>query len=123
MNMHGLNESSEIDAVRVGRLAAIGGVVFLLALFASFALWMWWLKPANPVAKSQPRSQPAMVAPEQLRAQQQQRLQEYGWVNEAAGIARIPVNRAMELLLSPQQGTTTDGQESDRGKVAPGAEP
>ena len=33
-----------------------------------------------------------------LRAQEQKRLSEYGWVDQDAGVARIPVSRAIEIL-------------------------
>ncbi len=45
------------------------------------------------------------MAPEELatlRAQQQARLNGYGWVDEGAGVARIPVERAMELVADEQ---------------------
>jgi hypothetical protein len=42
------------------------------------------------------------LAPEelaQLRASQQAELHSYGWIDEAGGVARIPIERAMELTV------------------------
>ena len=42
------------------------------------------------------------MAPEELatmRAQQQANLNGYGWVDESAGVVRIPIERAMELTV------------------------
>ena len=33
-----------------------------------------------------------------LRAQERKLLTEYAWINQGAGVARIPVNRAIEIL-------------------------
>lgn len=35
-----------------------------------------------------------------LLARHQARLSSYGWVNEAAGLAHIPIDRAMDLLVA-----------------------
>ncbi len=42
------------------------------------------------------------LAPEelaQLRASQQAELHSYGWIDQAGGVARIPIERAMELTV------------------------
>ena len=47
------------------------------------------------------------MAPEELatlRAKQQAQLNGYGWVDEGAGVARIPVERAMELVAGELPG-------------------
>jgi hypothetical protein len=41
-----------------------------------------------------------------LRARENELLSEYAWVNREAGIARIPIRRAMKIL--GQQSTPTD---------------
>jgi hypothetical protein len=35
----------------------------------------------------------------QLRAEEERILTSYGWVNEASGVAHIPIDRAIELVL------------------------
>jgi hypothetical protein len=49
-----------------------------------------------------------------FRLQEAQRLQSYGWVDQEAGVVRIPIDRAMELLA--QRGLPTLPQ---AGKVPP----
>ena len=44
-----------------------------------------------------------------LRAEEQRALTSYGWVDEKAGVVRIPVERAMELLA--QRGLPTAGNQ------------
>jgi hypothetical protein len=39
------------------------------------------------------------VHPEDLRADRQPGLQGYGWVDERKGVARIPIDRAMEAVV------------------------
>jgi hypothetical protein len=47
----------------------------------------------------EPRLEPFPLAPVQrLRAQEDAILTTYGWVDRKAGVARIPVDRAMEIL-------------------------
>jgi hypothetical protein len=75
----------------------------------------------SPLAQTRPALPPEprlQVAPSQelqeLRASEEAVLQSYGWVDQAAGIVRLPMARAMELVL-------------ERGlpvwPVAPGAAP
>jgi len=62
--------------------------------------------PPNPLAQSfgrqvppEPRLQPHPLQDLQtLRAQEEALLTSYGWVDRKAGIVRIPVQRALELL-------------------------
>lgn len=62
-----------------------------------------------PVLQAKPRTD--MIA---LANEDRARLQSYGWVDEEAGIARIPIKRAMELAL---------GQLNAPATVAPSTEP
>lgn len=53
-------------------------------------------RPQTP----EPRLQPDPAADWQtFHASELQRLNSYGWVDQRAGIARIPIDRAMDLLL------------------------
>jgi hypothetical protein len=47
----------------------------------------------------------APVDLEKFRAQKEAELESYGWVNKTSGIVRVPIDRAMELLL--QRGLPT----------------
>jgi hypothetical protein len=71
----------------------------------------------------------------QLRAQEQQYLHSYGWVDEKLGVARIPIAKAKELLLErglpvrpeladPSEGTAiAAGGESNGGRTLPAGQP
>jgi len=60
------------------------------------------LPPVAPMAGAfpQPRVQvrPAIDL-EKLRAAEDAQLNSYGWINREAGVARIPIDRAMQLIL------------------------
>jgi hypothetical protein len=52
------------------------------------------------------------------RASQQQRLNSYGWVDRSAGIARIPIDRAIDLLTErgmPSRSASEAEQYRDHG--------
>jgi FtsZ-interacting cell division protein ZipA len=42
----------------------------------------------------------------QFRLQEEQRLHSYGWVDESAGVVRIPIDRAMQLIAERGLSTT-----------------
>lgn len=50
--------------------------------------------PAEPRLQTQP-----FVDVERLRAEERELLTSYGWVDEKAGVVRIPIEQAKELLL------------------------
>jgi hypothetical protein len=50
--------------------------------------------PAEPRLQTQP-----FVDVETLRAEERELLTSYGWVDEKAGVVRIPIEQAKELLL------------------------
>jgi len=60
---------------------------------------------ASPFAESQapPPGPHLQIYPaldlKQLRQTEDEKLESYGWVDQKAGIARIPVDRAMDLLV------------------------
>jgi hypothetical protein len=67
--------------------------------------------------------------------QQQQTLESYGWVDQGAGVARIPIDRAMDLLLerglpvrsaaggSAGASAGRTAGKSPAGSAMPGAQP
>ena len=50
-----------------------------------------------------------------FRMQEEQTLNSYGWVDQQAGVVRIPIDRAMQLLA--QRGLPTRPQAGDRAAV------
>jgi hypothetical protein len=92
--------------------------VGLMVITALVLLLMSWLftafstrqaahdTPPSSLAQTRPALPPEprlQVAPpqelQQLRASEDAVLHSYGWVDQAAGVVRLPVERAMELLL------------------------
>jgi len=93
----------------------IFGVGLAVILIVSFVSMKWALDyfqrteplgpPASPVAKAPVKAVGPMLQahPHQdlvdYCTAQEERLDNYGWVDQSAGIVRIPVERAMELTL------------------------
>lgn len=89
-------------------LVVMTAVVLLVAywLFDNFAArWAKLQVPPSPLAETrQPPPEPRLqVVPaqdlQQMRAAEEAVLSSYGWVDEAAGFVRMPIDRAIELLL------------------------
>lgn len=111
---HG-HEERDIDAGRVVRiaLAILGLVLFAMALAWGLTEGLAARRraaspPPNPVAERLgPRQPPAprlQTDPradlQALRARDAERLSTYAWVDREAGVARIPIERAMALLAA-----------------------
>ncbi|HEY5372803.1 MAG TPA: hypothetical protein VIK01_03915 [Polyangiaceae bacterium] len=100
----------EPDLVPGRRLLLLAGsAVFVSALGV---LVSWWMLRSNPASHPPPRTISSAAfatgTPEQtpidttergltLRAEQLKQLASYGWADRDAGIARIPIERAMDL--------------------------
>lgn len=111
---HG-HETHEVNL----RVIVLFGLSLALLLAGSLALMAWLLNlfdvmpeghglQGAPLAAAPPRppgpqlqTLPARDMQEMLRLENAQ-LQSYAWVDRSAGIARIPIDRAMDLVL--QQG-------------------
>jgi hypothetical protein len=104
----------EDSDVSVGRLVAFaGGVVALIVLgvLGSAAVFHFFVShqplgpPASPFEDTRalpPEPRLQITAPLDLkhyRAEQEGILKGYSWVDQPAGTVRIPVDRAMDLLL------------------------
>jgi hypothetical protein len=96
-------------------LAFCGGVLGVTVLALAV---MWWMsvafkhqeeandRPPSPLEEARidpippgPRLQPAPPHDmEELRARDREALTTYGWIDQAGGVARIPVERAISLL-------------------------
>jgi hypothetical protein len=104
----------EEDDVSVGRLFAFAGGVaalVILGVLGSAVVFHFFVShqplgpPASPfedIRQLPPEPRLQTTAPQDLkqyRAGQDDILGSYGWVDTKAGIVRIPVERAMEVLL------------------------
>lgn len=111
----------------VGVLASVTIVVLLLMgwLFKAFSSRHDNLPmPLALLAETQqPPPMPRLqVAPQselqQLRASEEKQLREYGWVNPAAGIVHIPIERAIALYVDrttrQQQAQEATGDTRDK---------
>lgn len=89
-------------------------IVLMVKLFKYFTTSQQLGPPASPFANTralppQPRLQ---VEPREdlklLRETQEQMLHNYGWVDQKAGVVRIPIERAMNLIVQRGLPTNTD---------------
>ena len=110
-------------------------VMLLGAIILHVTIW-WWLeamraspakfndathwrpldRPSSELRQDFPRLQLAPAREmEAFMADQRRLLNSYGWIDQTAGVVRIPVERAMELITQrglPRWGTTHEGQAS-----------
>jgi len=102
-------------------LAVCGFAIHLILAGAVHGLYALPTRPDNwqPVAQVRP---PATLAPaiprlqispaqdlSSFRAREETELNTYGWINRTAGVVRLPIRRAMDLLLErgvPVRGET-----------------
>ena len=124
---HPAGRGYEDSDVSVGRLFAFAGGVVGLVVFGvlgSAVVFHFFVRhqplgpPASPfedVRTVPPEPRLQTTAPldlQRYRADQDKVLEEYGWVDSHAGIVRIPVDRAMDLLLQkeyPVRGSSPAG--------------
>lgn len=105
---------SELNVRALAGLSAILVVVVAVAFVLMWWLSQWMLDERIAADPPPPRLPEARVPHEPpgprlqaepfadltaLRAQEERILTTYAWVDEAAGIARVPVDRAMDLLV------------------------
>lgn len=107
------HERKDVDVLSV---AAIAFVLFLSCVIIFLVVWgmMHYLRVQEPAKTSGQAILPLTTAGEfpkprleikgpvdlaAFRAAEEADLNSYGWVNRNSGIARIPIDRAMQLLL------------------------
>lgn len=120
-NPAGGHETSDVN---VRPLAYFGGVLFLVLVLTLISMrWVFFhyakSQPLGPPptpfenARTLPPAPRLQVEPrlelEHYRQQQQQMLTSYGWVDRPNGIVRIPIDRAITLLLERGLPTRTQG--------------
>lgn len=113
-NVEVVHEESDVN---VGAILRYGVGLFLIA--AVVHLFLWWLlgvyERQNERAQTQmypmAASQQDRLPPEprfqrdpqqelqDLRAKQKALLEGYGWTNKEAGVARIPIDEAMRIVV------------------------
>lgn len=120
---HGV--SVEPDRVSVGPIVKFAVTLTVVSLVTMVLVWgLFRLLEARtrateagptPVEAERPRTAEQKLPPEprleidataslaRLRAEENARLTSYGWVDKPAGIVRIPIDRAMELLVENER--------------------
>lgn len=98
-----------IVRIGLGLLAGLVIAIIVLAIFFRLASEQpaprWTAPSPLPAEPPAPRLQVSPVQDlQRLRALEDAVLYSYGWIDREAGIARIPIERAMEILVQ-QQGT------------------
>jgi hypothetical protein len=104
------HETADVDAPRIWRIAAALAATIVAAGFIASAVLAFFhhetgrpLSPVNapPTAMASP---PLQSAPARelaaLRTQKRAMLNEYRWIDRDKGIVRIPIERAMSLLIA-----------------------
>ncbi|HEV2330417.1 MAG TPA: hypothetical protein VGY56_16670 [Verrucomicrobiae bacterium] len=126
-----LARNHEVGEKKVRNVLIIGGsaLFLLLVSLAACALALHLLSQAHPMQRMQPLgiiSAPNLKPLERfpapyltvdddhaqrlaLYAGQNQKLNSYGWVDRSNGIVRIPIDRAMDLLMQRGLPTRTNG--------------
>ncbi len=125
-NVDVAHEHVDVNLRAVGMSAVILAIVVIVSQVLMYGLFEWFeseaaendpqLSPLSAPATQMPASTTASpefsvgaagpqlltnepMALQQLRAGEQKRLLEYGWVDEKAGIAHIPIDQAKKLIL------------------------
>ena len=129
----GGHETSDVD---VRGLAYFGGGLFLVLVLTILSMrWVFFhfakSQPLGPPptpfenARTLPPAPRLQVEPrlelDHYRQEQQQMLNSYGWVDRPNGIVRIPIDRAIALLL--ERGLPTRTQGAPAGETAGKPEP
>ncbi len=133
---HGPGHRHEQSDVGVQSLAMFAvGLVSLMAL-AVLAMWGMYrglsaytkaidvpmspLRAELPADPPEPRLQVAPIRDLQaVRVDERQQLSSYGWVEPAAGVVHIPIERAMQLTLQrglPARSQSGAGAASEKSK-------
>jgi hypothetical protein len=105
-------EKSDLKPKPILAFGVVLSLVTVLAFVATYGmirLLGWWERPwletpASPLATRTLPPEPRLQvdAPKELQAlrtAEQDTLTTYAWVSKEAGIARIPIERAMQLVL------------------------
>jgi hypothetical protein len=119
MSAHGKNpidyERSDVDSRSIAQAGAVIGVVTVVAAVLVLFLFNFLFdraKRADPPNPPLARHEQGQKPPEprlqeapfkdiaSLRVEEEAVLESYAWVDERAGIARIPVEAALELVAS-----------------------
>jgi hypothetical protein len=113
------------DDVNTPVIAAIGLLSVVLLVAFVLLLQVMYYRTSDQLDYENNTLQPP-VELSSLLAEQQGKLASYAWVNSARGIAAVPIDRAMDLVLSsadPAAGPILSGEKKDEKKGESHAKP
>jgi hypothetical protein len=123
-------ETRDVSVSGVGWFALGLAISICLILFLSAGLYKFF-RAEHPSLDSPSRInlEPRMIAPpprlqsspaidlEKFRALEEAKLNSYGWIDKNAGIIRIPIDRAMDLIAERGLPTRGPGTQNSSGKT------
>ena len=129
-NQQRIGHETRDISVRVVTWTAIGLVVSAMVMYVTVGGLFHLFKNLHPSASAPSRiTTPGTLPPQprlqtnptgdlqQLREVEDAKLHSYGWIDKGAGVVRIPIDRAMDLLA--QRGLPTRGNSKDFGGKTP----
>ncbi len=94
-------------------ITSIGVIGALLTMAILVAIMIHYTRPANLNAR---RAEERAKALAEITAQNQEALTTYGWADQAKGLVRLPVSRAMEIAVQNWQ-TPSAGRSNLIGRI------
>lgn len=95
----------EAEGVRAGAIWSVA--VGLIVVGAALVVIAWWLVVAPPAAAPAPAASPLehelfdrATEAAAVRAAGEARLERFEWVDREAGVARIPIDRAIDAIVA-----------------------
>lgn len=124
------HETRDIN-VRVVMWFAIGLIVAAVIIHIALGAIFAFLSKAHPSPEAPSRVvvEPRIIAPEphlqtnpsvdltEFREAEENKLNSYGWVDKRGGIVRIPIERAMDLIVQRGLPTRGPGSQDSSGKT------
>ncbi len=122
------HEVEDLSPKSIALFAVVLSVVILLVLLVSYGLLrrfgtveMRSQTPPSPLARTRQAApgpllqvNPAKDIAE-MRAAEDARLESYGWVDPKAGVIRIPIDRAIEILARKGLPARTKAEDDNQG--------
>jgi len=106
------HEQTDVDTIAIGKSALAMTLICIALIGMIFGMFKYLLSMeggvSKPVAKAPPVPQLQKTPVKDLkavRAEEDQALTTYGWVDQPKGVVRLPIAKAMDLVV--QRGLTT----------------
>jgi cytochrome c2 len=110
------DDEARVFSIRNFAIVTSAVIVMILLVVGIAAIFLQFFMPGKPQTASQPPEPRLQVNPSEdiqsLRATADAQLNSAGWVNQEAGIAHIPIQRAMQIIAQEGEAaamTTTGG--------------